>query len=616
VVFFAICGAAEGAGPFRVERQGDAYIGCEVLLTLAGEEAETPETVYEWSLKGSAQAILLRKGGLECRFTPYDTKPITASVTAIGAGGSVLASAEITLAAKEFSVDISRVEGSPFMLWDAAAKKDVAAAEVVAGEPAHFRLKLTPEYGDEKRLRIRWDTDASTGIVRGEEEPQVTIVRNEVGEAEVSVVVRDGNGLVLGRGSASVRVPISRSKVDESNRRRRAWMQWLEALNQWEEKKFDEAAEGAKAAAQIDPENPELADEVKALLARHLRTERARRFAAEAEALRTEKKIVEALKLYRRSYAAWPLEETQKPIAALEAEINAMRVKAQEMEWLRDTATGYDQENLFADALVFYKKILTLVSDDAVAQRADRIEKRLLSMERAKALVGEGRELEAGGRLQDALDKYKESLTLEADAEISAHAGELEGAIRDRRAQAASLRREAAGLQRRRDNAQALLRYLESRALWPDAEADRQIAELEKIVGDPSSEDIRSSEDFGIGTRADAVRFRRMGHDLYTEGRYREALTHYRKSYLVSEDKQLKDWIERVEVPLREYEAVQEANALIKEGNALYNAGRFAEALAKYKASLLVHPSVEVENFVKKLESTTEKTDSPASAVK
>ena len=246
----------------------------------------------------------------------------------------------------------------------------------------------------------------------------------------------------------------------------------------------------------------------------------------------------------------------------------------------------------------------------------DRIEKRLLSMGRAKTLIEEGRELEAEERLQDALNKYKESLKLEANAETADYARELEEVIRDRKARAASLRREGADLQKKKDNARALLRYMESLALWPDAETDRRVSALKKIVGDPLSEDIRSSEDFGIGTRADAARFRRMGHDLYTEGRYRDALAFYRKSYLISEDKQLKNWIERVEVPLKEYEAVQKANALIKEGNSLYNGGRFSEAIAKYKASLLVHPNAEVENFVKKLESTVNRMDSSASVVR
>jgi tetratricopeptide (TPR) repeat protein len=604
-VFFVICGAAEGADLFRVEQQGDVYVGCEVVLSLAGKEAAISGSAYEWSFMGNAQAILLRKGGLECRFTPYDTKPITASAAAVGADGATLATAEITLSAKEFSVDIVQLEGEPFMLWDAAAKQDAPAEGIVAGQPVRFELKLAPEYKD--RIQLQWDTDAATGIIEGGDGSRVTVVRSEIGEAELSAVVRGVNGIVLGRGRADFDVSVSRSKIDESNRRRTAWAQWIEAFSQWGEKKFDEALKNAEEAAKTDPDNPELADGVKAIRANHARVERARRFAAEAAALRDTEKLVDALKLYRRSYAAWPMEEAKNSIGVLEKEIDAARIKAQKMEWLRDVATSYDQENLFAEALGFYKELLALASDDSVAQRIDRIEKRLLSREQARIFIGEGRELEAKNQLQAALDKYKDSLKLETDAEVDGHARELEEAIKERKARAVSLRREAADFQKKKDNAQALLRYMESQELWPDAEADKQIAALRKIEKDPSSQDVRSSEDFGIGTRADAERFLRMGHDLYRDGKDWEALVLYRKSYAISEDGQLRDWIERVETPLKEYEAVQKANALIKDGNSLYNGGSFPEAIAKYKASLIVHPNAEVENFVAKLEDAMKK---------
>jgi tetratricopeptide (TPR) repeat protein len=614
-VFFAACGAAEGAGPFRVEVGEEPYIGCEVTLTLSGVETRMPGTVYEWSVKGNAQAILFRKGGMECSFVPHDKKPITASVAALDSAGAELARSEISLTAKDIHVGIVQVEAEPFMLWDAIGKKDVEAGGLVAKEPFQFRFYLTPEY--KKSLRIRWETDASTAILDGGDETQVTVVRNDIGDSEIAVTISDAKGLVLGRGSLSVNVPVSRSKVDESDRRRKAWKQWMTALSQWEAKNFDAAVENAKAAGETDPENLELTDGVRVMLANRVRVERARKLAAEAASLRNnEGKPVEALKIYRRSYAAWPIEEVEKIIGGLESEIDAMRIKAQKVEWLRDTATSYDQENLFARALVFYKEALTLVSHDAIAQRIGRIEKRLESMERARVLTEAGRELEARGRFQDALDTYRESLKIEASAEVGGHARELEEVIRKRQSRAASLRKEGADFQKKNDNTRALLRYLESLALWPDAETEKRVADLKKTVGDPSPKNIRSSEDFGIGTRADAVRLLRRGHDLYSEGKYREALDFYRRSYAISEDKPLKNWIERVESPLKEYEAVEKANALIKEGNTLYNSGRFAEALEKYKASLLSHSNVEVENFVKKLESALKSAKASASAVK
>jgi tetratricopeptide (TPR) repeat protein len=597
--------AASECAAFSVAPLGEAYIGCEVTLAVSGAETRTSGVAFEWSFKGNAQSILLRRSGLECRFVPYDTNPVTASVFAVDSSGKVVSSSDVTLTAKEFSVDIAWVETAPFMLWDASAKQDVAADGLIAGRPAQFKMELSPPY--EKPFRARWDTDASTAVLDGADRPLITILRNDVGSAELSVVVTDANGLVLGRGRASVGVTVSRSKVEESERRKKAWMLWLEALERWELKDFDEAAKNARSAAETDPENPELADGAKAMLANYARVERARGFASDADIMRKDKKIVESLKTYRRSYAAWPTDAALKTIGELEEEVDKMRIMEQKLQWLRDTASSYDQENLFGDALGFYREILSFISDDAVAQRVERIENRLLSMRNAKTLIEEGRGLEAGDRVQDALNKYRESLKLESSAEIERHVKELEGVIRARRERAAALRREGAELQRKNDSARALLRYMESHALWPDADTEKRIASLSLVAEAPASRDVRSSEDFGIGTRADAERLLRSGHELYTEGKYREALDLYRKSYAIFEDGRLKNWIERVEAPLREYETVQKANSLIREGNNLYNGGLFDEAIVKYRESLIVHPNAEVENFVKRLEEATGK---------
>ena len=61
------------------------------------------------------------------------------------------------------------------------------------------------------------------------------------------------------------------------------------------------------------------------------------------------------------------------------------------------------------------------------------------------------------------------------------------------------------------------------------------------------------------------------GNKLYGEKRYREALVQYRKSYAISQDQILSELIRKLEASLNEYEAIQAANKLIKEGNLLYN---------------------------------------------
>ena len=608
LIFFLAWGApAEGADDFRIQLMEEPYIGCEVVLSLGGKEADIPGTTYEWSFDGSVKPILLRKGGLECRFTPFNTNPVFASVNALDSEGNFLASADLSLTAKEFTINIVMVEPEPLMLWDADAKQDVVADGLIAGEPIQFGLELIPAYVNE--VKCQWNTDAATAIRDGENAPQVTIARNDIGDAEISVVVTNTNGVVLGRGNKNVNVPIPRARVDESIRRKNAWNQWVEALTQWDAKNFDEAMENATSAAELDPETLEIADGLKTMSSNYMRVERARKLIADAGILQGEQKLVEALKVYRRAYAAWTLSETETVIKSLESEVDKIRLQRQQAEWLRDTAAAYDQEGLFEDALKYYKETLALQPDEGVMQRADRIEKRLASIAQANAFADEGRKLEADGQLLEAVEKYKESLKLEGDTTLEVHTGELEETIKERRARAAALRREAADLQKKNNDAEALLRYKESQALWPEADLERRIAELEKTVTEVPQQAVRSPEDFGIGTQADAARLLQEGHALYKQGKYREALDVYRKSYAVSKDQRLADWISRVESSLKEYEAVLQANVLIKEANNLYNEGNYPEALAKYKESLVIHANPEVESFTELLENDMKSDD-------
>ena len=594
---FAFC--AEGASSLLVEQKETAYIGCEVILSLAGDVTKAADASYEWTFEGNAKSIVLRRGGLECRFTPIDTDPIRTYVTALGPNGNYLASADISLSASEFSVDIVMMGPPPIMLWDAIAKIDVEADDLIAGEPVQFEVRLVPEYT--KPIQCMWNTDASTAIRSGENEQRVTIVRNEIGEAELSIVVRDANDLVLGRGAKNVNVPIPRSMVDDSTRRRNAWNQWLSAQSQWDAKNFDEAIGNATEASKLDPETIEITEGFETMSANYLRVVRSRKLTADAVTLHGEQKLADALKMYRRSYAAWALAETEASIKSLETEVDKIRVRRQQAEWLKDTGAAYDQEGLFEDALKYYKETLALLPDESVSQRSERIEMRLVSIAQATGFSDEGRSLESKGQLLEAVEKYKESLKFETDTALETHMKELEETIKERRARAATLLREATELQRRNNDAEALLRYRESQALWPDPELEKRIADMEKTVTETTQQAVRTPEDFGIGTQADATRLLQEGHAMYKQGKYREALEVYRKSFAISKDERLADWISRVETSLKEYDAVLQANVLIKEANNLYNEGKHIEALDKYTESLTIHPNEDVERFIKSL---------------
>lgn len=601
VILLLSAGITEASDDFRIEPRKEPYIGCEVTLSLTGKVTQTPRVVFEWTFEGNAKPIRLQNGGAECSFTPIDTEPMNFTVNAVGPDGKVLDSAELTLSAKEFAVNISMLEQPVIKLWDTNTKQEVPAEGLIAGNPIRLEAILEPEYKND--IRCQWTTDASTGIVEGESSPQVTVIRNEIGEAEISVIVSDINGVVLGRNSINIVVPIPKSALEESARRKAAWEFWTEATALWEAHNYDEALQNARKAAETDPETSEIADGLKTMAANHARVERARKLFTEAESLKSQQKLTEALKTYRRSYAIWQMSSTQAAMSTTETEIDKIRQRNQAAEWLKDTAAAYDQEGFFEDALAYYKKTLELVPDAAVEQRAARIQARLTSIAKSKELKETARKQEVEGRLQEALDTYKASLNLESNSELLSHAKELEETIKERKNRAATLRREAADLEKKKKNSEALVRYKESQALWPESDLAKRIATLEKTVTLSPKEEVRTPEDFGIGTHADATRWMKEGHALYKQGQYKDALQAYRKSYAISKDKRLGEWIDRVEKSLQEYEAVIQANALIKAGNSLYKDGNYKEALKKYRESLAIHPNTEVENFTRHIES-------------
>jgi phosphate transport system substrate-binding protein len=62
-----------------------------------------------------------------------------------------------------------------------------------------------------------------------------------------------------------------------------------------------------------------------------------------------------------------------------------------------------------------------------------------------------------------------------------------------------------------------------------------------------ASEKVQTSEDSSIRTQADAMRLLEQGNSLYRAGRYKEALEIYRKSYSITKDRRLAEWIDRLE---------------------------------------------------------------------
>ena len=595
-----VCSSTALAADLQIIQGEDVYVGKEIVLSLQGSLlSERP--LFEWSVSGDVKSILLRNGGAECAFTPINTSAIDIEAVAKNPDGQVLTTAKLGLTPRYFEVGIEKLEDEPLMLWDIKVKEERPTTELASNRPIRFEARLTPSYNGE--LRYDWTSDASTSILSSDAS-QTTITRSEIGDSELSVQIVNAAGIPLGRASRVVSVTVPSSRIEDSARQKAGWTDWQEAQAQWAQERHSDAVELAKRAAAQVPEDPDIAEGVKVMSANYDRVLRALELQKKGAEQRGKDLLSDALKTFRRARVVWPMPESESSIKELEEEIDSLRVRNQKAEWLKDTAAAYDQEGQIQDALEYYNQSQALVPSQAVEERISRISRRLELIAEADKLAGTGSSLERNGKLVEAIESYKASLEHNPDGALAQHVKELEEIVGQRKRQAAALLREGSELQKKRHEPEALLRYRESMAMWPSPEAQKRIDALERTVQLPRSADIRAPENFGIGTKSDAAHFLIAGNKLYGEKRYREALVQYRKSYAISQDQILSELIRKLEASLNEYEAIQAANKLIKEGNLLYNQGRVQEAAAKYRESLAAHPNAEVEAFLKHIEGT------------
>jgi len=592
--------SAVHAADLQIIQGEDVYVGQEIVLSLQGSLlSEAP--LYEWSVSGDVKSILLRNGGAECVFTPINTSAIDIEAVAKGPDGQLLATAQLGITPHCFEVEIEKLEEEPLMLWDIQTKEDRPTTEPASNRPIRFEARLTPSCIGE--LRYVWTSDASTSILSSDTS-QTTITRSEIGDSELSVQVFNAAGIPLGRASRVISVTIPSSRIEDSARHKAGWMDWLEAQSQWNQSRYSEGMELARSAVSKVPEDPDIAEGVKVMSANYDRILRALELQKKGAEQREKNLLIEALRVYRRALVVWPMPESETSIKELEEAIDALRVRNQKAEWLKDTAAAYDQEGRIQEALEYYNQSQALVPSPAIEDRISRISRRLALIAEADKLAGTGSSFERKGKLVEAIESYKASLEHNPDRALAQHVKELEEIVGQRKKQAAALLREGGELQKKKQEPKALLRYRESMVMWPTPEAKKRIDALERIVQLPRSADIRAPENFGIGTKSDAARFLIAGNKLYGEKRYREALVQYRKSYAISQDQVLSELIRKLETSLKEYEAIQAANKLIKEANLLYNQGHIREAAAKYRESLAAHTNTEVEAFLKHIERT------------
>jgi tetratricopeptide (TPR) repeat protein len=202
----------------------------------------------------------------------------------------------------------------------------------------------------------------------------------------------------------------------------------------------------------------------------------------QGDALVTRKQYAEGIARYRESLRCQPDEKLEEYIRRIEAEMKKqeeVRSKTARAQQLRAEGEQLQNRKRYQEAMDRYRQSLSLVPDKALADHVARMERELARKDEQKAVAdrlwSEGTASLKASRPEEALSRFKESVRTWPDQTRSAYVADLEG----RKAAAQRLRNDGAALQRQNRPAEAISRYRESLGYWPDTALDSHIARLE-----------------------------------------------------------------------------------------------------------------------------------------
>lgn len=584
-----------------INMKGEAHVGERVVVSVESSQIPSNGSV-EWSVSPTSgknpSRFSVRAGGRECTFTPLDTDPVRVEALFVDRDGEIVSTAERLITPQEFTVNISVVVDEPITLWASASRSDYALSPdvLMAGKPVRLRASLNPKFSG--KYSLTWNGDAATALM-SQDNSDIFIRRGSTGTSEITVTAFNSQGVKLGSGENTVSITLPVSTYEESSMEREAWQVWQKAQELWEAKNYAEAVQLAAHAIALSPRDTEISDGLQAMNANYSRYSKAQKLRADSETFTNAGRLDDALKNLRIAQVIWPLDDGERIIKAAEERVETQRKLQQEANWLRDTASAYDNENLYEEALEYYAKSIALVSNDAVIDRMNRIRNRLTLIADADRYAGEGNSLEREGKLQEALNHYAASVQSNPDATLRQHIEELQSVISRRERQANALNREGDDLMKRNQNQEALQRFTESMNIWPTDRAKQRLQQLSRVKL-PADAVIRGPEDFGIGTRTDAQKIIQEADSLYAEGDIDQAAALYKKAQRISPSDEMKTWVARLDAILKERDAVNAANRQITEANALFKAGKVKEALDLYRESLKTHKNAEIEEFIRR----------------
>ncbi|MBX7170544.1 MAG: tetratricopeptide repeat protein [Pyrinomonadaceae bacterium] len=239
--------------------QEKALVGKAVKAKVEVNPADLKDIDFRWELPSNARQTLQSPDAKEVTFIPQDLKPITVKVNArVPVSGEDLGTKEATITAQKYDVRVNVLgaEGPKPQVW----KEGVGLVTVENGIAIHQFVGLRAEISPlPENPRYEWMLNADSHFAGNSITQQIRVSRSQTGTCEATVIVRDKDGIELGRGSGTFNVSVSQIELDKAKTMGSATGKLNQAKEIIKKGQLDEAITLVDEVLKASPKNTEAA---------------------------------------------------------------------------------------------------------------------------------------------------------------------------------------------------------------------------------------------------------------------------------------------------------------------------------------------------------------------
>ncbi len=234
-------------------------VGSEVKAKVTTDVPELTEIDYRWETSSNGKLINESQDASEITFAPQDTKAVTITVNArVPKTGDDLGKQTATFTADPVTVTVTVLgpEGPKPQVWREGFGLVTLEKEIAVHQFVNLRADVAPQV---EGMRFEWSVNEDCHFAGNNISQAIRAYRSQTGMCEASVIVRNKDGLELGRGVGAFGATVSQADLDKGKAMGGTAEKVTNAKALVSKGQLDEAITLIESVVKSDPKNTEAA---------------------------------------------------------------------------------------------------------------------------------------------------------------------------------------------------------------------------------------------------------------------------------------------------------------------------------------------------------------------